>query len=110
MAMKKLWAGLGSLALAASLIVGAPAASADAAWGNRIENQSNRCTTYTLEGYSDAYRETICGNGNYAYNVKYIVLAKGQCAFIGYWTFTYYCAPSYVSRFVYIGSGWHYVR
>lgn len=105
----KLLAGLGAIALASSLVVGAPA-SADAAYGNRIVNQTNRCTTYTLEGYSDSYRWGICGVGNFDTDVRYVVIPKGQCLFIGYWTFTYYCAPSYVTRYVYIGPGTHYIR
>jgi hypothetical protein len=101
---------LAAAAAAAALVVGSifVGSAAEAATGNKIVNSSNRCTTFIWEG--TGYKVNICGLNNYAFNVRYIIVQRGTCLEIGFWSFTRYCAASYADRWVYIGSGTHFVR
>lgn len=92
------------LALGVGLISAAPA---QAVYGNKVQNSSNRCTSLVSDAGSNF---GICGLNNYAYGVKYIRVPRGTCLQAGYWSFTTYCASGKVDRLVPVGSGTTFVR
>jgi len=101
----------GVIAAVLALGIGAAAApAANAVSGNKIQNVADRCTTFVPDGYSTATKWTICGNNNYAYNVQYVVVKRGTCLQMGFWSFTTYCATGKVDRLISAPGGTTYIR
>lgn len=93
-----------AIAVGSTLVAATPA---NAVWGNKVQNSSNRCTALVGE---EGLNYTICGLNNYAHSVKYIRVPRGTCLQAGYWTFTTYCAGGKVDRLVPVPGGTTFVR
>lgn len=106
---RKIVASIGAAILSAGLVLGTTA-PASAAWDNTLVNSVNRCTQYVPEPWSTGSYRTMCGAAAQTTGVRYVRIPAGQCVGLGYWSFTYYCAPSNSVRYVYLGSGTYFVR